>query len=269
MGLSMSTEHAAKRFSLRDLPTPAKLVITCFLLAVGVGYTAAMVQLHMQDAKSGQALPTAHDVILKYTGKKWFETEPPRPRSQFVTLITTDERASFNGWGTMLPALTTRDGGELNRIARTGPSQAEKLRPLRHGERDVLVLWAESPPEVRKQAFDSDHFGIDAGKEPKAITPEFRSADGAYKVKSIIETRCVRCHKPNGDDSHAANFPFQTYEQIEKYLTAPSVGNFRSGGDWVKVEEPISLERLTQSTHAHLLSFAVLFSLTGLVFAFT
>ncbi len=30
--------EAAARFSLRDLPLPAKLVITCFLLAVGGGY---------------------------------------------------------------------------------------------------------------------------------------------------------------------------------------------------------------------------------------
>jgi hypothetical protein len=37
----------------------------------------------------------------------------------------------------------------------------------------------------------------------------------------------------------------------------------------VKVEEPMSMERLTQSTHAHLLSFAMLFALTGLAFAFT
>jgi hypothetical protein len=40
-------------------------------------------------------------------------------------------------------------------------------------------------------------------------------------------------------------------------------------GDYIKVEEPISLDKLTQSTHAHLLSFAVLFSCTGLIFAFT
>ncbi len=37
----------------------------------------------------------------------------------------------------------------------------------------------------------------------------------------------------------------------------------------MKVEEPISISKLTQSTHAHLLSFAMLFSLTGLIFAFS
>src|SRR5207249_9175098 len=85
----------------------------------------------------------------------------------------------------------------------------------------------------------------------------------------IIETRCTRCHNPNGEDTQAANFPLVTYADIENYLGVPTPAPFHSGGDWVKVEEPISLPKLTQSTHAHLLSFAVLFSLTGLVFAFS
>jgi hypothetical protein len=48
-----------------------------------------------------------------------------------------------------------------------------------------------------------------------------------------------------------------------------AVASVGANGGWVKLEEPIGMEKLTQSTHAHLLSFAVLFSLTGLVFAFT
>ena len=81
--------------------------------------------------------------------------------------------------------------------------------------------------------------------------------------------RCVRCHRPNGDDPNAAKYTLQDFSQIEKYLTIPANAPFRAGGDYVKVQEPIGMEKLTQSTHAHLLSFAVLFSLTGLVFAFT
>lgn len=262
---------SASRFSLRDLPFPAKLVVTCFLLAVGGGYLAAMVQLHMQDAKSGEAMPTVHDVILKYTGKKWFadDKDLPRPVSQFVKLITTPPGAPFNGSGTMQPAFTTRDGGEFNKVDRAGGAARERLQPERDGERDALVLWAESPPDVRREAYEKDHFAVKPGEEPKAITPEFRSPDGAYKVKSIIEVRCARCHMPDGADASASKYPLETYAQIEKYLARPAAAPFRQGGDWVRVQEPMSLEKLTQSTHAHLLSFAVLFSLTGLVFAFT
>ena len=63
------------RFTLRQLPLPAKLVVSGFLLAVGLGYTAAMVQLHMQDSRSGELMPTMKDVVLKFTGKKWY-SEP-------------------------------------------------------------------------------------------------------------------------------------------------------------------------------------------------
>jgi hypothetical protein len=49
-----------------------------------------------------------------------------------------------------------------------------------------------------------------------------------------------------------------TYEQIQKYATA------KPG------QSPVMpLEKLAQTTHAHLLSFAVLFGLTGLIFAFS
>jgi cytochrome c553 len=264
--------EAARRFTLRDLPIPAKLVLTCFLLAVGGGYTAAMVQLHMQDSKSGEMLPSEADVVLKYTGKKWFpdDTNLPRPVSRFVKLITAPEDAPFGGNGTMSPAFTRKDDGEFNRVDRLGANQAGRLLPERHGERDVLVLWAQSEPAARAEAYNKDHFAIaEKYKQPKSITPRFKSSDDSYRVKSIIETRCVRCHKPNGDDPKAGNYPLQSYGDIERYLNIPAAAPFRAGGDWVKVQEPIGMEKLTQSTHAHLLSFAVLFALTGLVFAFT
>jgi cytochrome c553 len=257
--------------SLRQLPLPAKLVLTCFLLAVGGGYLAALVQVHVQDSKSGQAMPTLEDVILKYTGKKWFanEADIPRPTSQFVKLITAaEEGLPFNGIGTMSPAFFNKCP-EFTRLSRAGEEQRQRLRADRSGERDVLVLWAESPPEVRQNAFQDDRFAVAPPQMPPAITPEFKRPDGTIQVKSILEARCTRCHKPDGDDSKAANFPLVTYADIEKYLTVRPSQPFRAGGDWVQIQEPISLEKLTQSTHAHLLSFSVLFSLTGLVFAFT
>ena len=32
------TDPTPNRFTLRDLPLPAKLVVTCFLISVGIGY---------------------------------------------------------------------------------------------------------------------------------------------------------------------------------------------------------------------------------------
>src|SRR5262245_14928605 len=141
------TDTAAP-FTLRRLPLPAKLVITCFLLAVGVGYTAAMVQLHVQDSKSGKPMPDVHDVILKYTGKKWFqsEAEPPKQVSTFERLITADEQLPFGSAGTMAPAFTTKDPAFTRAVRGAGPAQPS-IRAEREGERAVLVLWANTPPD--------------------------------------------------------------------------------------------------------------------------
>ena len=265
----MSDTACSTRFCLRDLPLPAKVVITCFLLAVGLGYSAALVQMHFQDSKSGEAMPTIADIVLKFTGKKKVEGVPPPPVSTFVRLITAPEEASFGGSGTMAPAFFSKSPDFIEAV-RGADHTREQLRAQRTGERDALVLWATAEPADREKAYRDDHFGIPADTMPKSITKQFLSDDGtAVKVKSIIDTRCVRCHRESGADKDAAgatSYPLDTYEGIAKFLEvkeAPAVGS------WVKVQEPMSLTRLTQSTHAHLLSFAMLFSLTGLAFAFT
>lgn len=263
----MSAElDAPKAYCLRDLPLPAKIVISCFLLAVGAGYSAAMVQLHMQDSKSGEMMPTVHDVILKFTGKKWFETDPPRPINTLEKLVAAPESLTFGGSGTMAPAFFARDGEGFNRAPE---AEKNKLRPERDGERKALVEWSNSPADVRERAYQSDHFAIEPVSQPAAITPDFRNPDGTYKVKSILDTRCARCHSKDGSDTKAQAFPLETYAQVAKYIQTPHSVSVPPGGGWVKVEEPIGLEKLTQSTHAHLLSFAMLFALTGLVFAFS
>jgi len=254
---------ASRRFTLRDLPLPAKVVVTSFLLAVGLGYTAALLQLHFQDSKSGQPMPTVEDVVLKFTGKKWFTQAPPPPVSRLVKLLVTPT-GPFGGTGTMRPAFFEKDGGEFNR---TPEAERPRVRAEREGEIQALVLWAEAAPEVRKAAYEADRFVPPPGQMPPALTREFASEDGqAVRVKAILDARCVRCH---GKGEAQESYPLETYAQIEKYLSVPATVSVPPGGGWVRVEEPISLEKLTQSTHAHLLSFAVLFSLTGLVFAFT
>ena len=265
--------EAGKRFTLRDLPIAAKLVVSCFLLAVGGGYTAAMVQLHMQDAKSGQALPTVHDVILKYTGKKWFanDKEIARPVCKLEKLImgSTDPQAVFGSNGSMGPAFFTKDPSvgpkNYRQMIRNSPGKKAEIDAQREGERQLLKAWINADEQLRRSAYEADQFVPPAQQAPKAIDAEWKSGDG-FKVKSLLETRCVACHGRGGPQE---NFPLESYEQIDKYLTVAAAASVGPNGGWVKVEEPMSMEKLTQSTHAHLLSFAMLFGLTGLVFAFT
>jgi len=83
------------------------------------------------------------------------------------------------------------------------------------------------------------------------VTPE------RVKIRSLITDRCVRCHaEDRGTDDRARNAPLDSYERFTAYCAPGS-----SGG--------MSLRALAQTTHAHLLSFAMLFFLTGLVFSLT
>ena len=258
-------------YTLRDLPLPVKVVASVFLMAVGLGYTSAMVQLHMQDSKSGKPLPTVADVVLKYTGKKWFETDPPRPVSKLERLVmgSNDANAVFNGTGSMGPAFFSKDqsGGPKNyrrRIA-ASPTKKAEIDAQREGERQVVKAWLNAEPEPRRAAYEADRFVPPEGEGPKAIDGDWRAGTG-FKVKSIIEARCATCHGKGGPQE---NYPLETYEQLEKYRGVPTVPTVPHGGGYVRIDEPISMDKLTQTTHIHLLSFAMLFSLTGVIFAFS
>jgi mono/diheme cytochrome c family protein len=252
--------------TLRDLPLPVKVVATVFLMAVGLGYSSAMIQLHMQDSKSGKPLPTVEDVILKYTGKKKFDPNapPPAPVSRLEALIMAPDNTGITG-ATMSPAFTTEDRakGELkfsNAIKGKNADQVLAIREERKGEQLAFKLWINTPDEARKAAYAADKFVIPAAQMPKAFTAALKDGD-AIKIKTLIDARCSTCHSKGGEKEE---IPLDSYDTLAKFMavSAPAIN-----GEWVKVEEPISISKLTQSTHAHMLSFAVLFSLTGLVFA--
>jgi hypothetical protein len=260
--------HCQNTFSLRYLPGPIKLVVTLFLVAVGLGYLAALVQLHVQDSRSGTPLPTVADVILKYTGKQWLDTAPPPPVSQLEKLIMGPiEGAPWNGTGSMAPAFFHKDGAGFKReYEKADPDTQKRLWAEREGERKALQLWIHAPEEQRRRAYETDRFLPPPEAAPTHITPDYRYADGAIKVQSILKDRCARCHAAGAEQE---NYPLETYEQIAKYLVVPPSVEVPPGGGWVPVTTPISIEKLAQSTHAHLLSFALLFSATGLLFALT
>src|SRR5215472_14558838 len=92
------------RLVLRDLPLVARLVIALFLISVGTGYFAALVQLHFQAASPGKLLPDMDDAARIYNGD-------PNGKSQLERLLTQDENLPFNGSGSMRPAFTERSSG--------------------------------------------------------------------------------------------------------------------------------------------------------------
>jgi mono/diheme cytochrome c family protein len=270
----------AGRFTLRNLPLPAKLVLTVFLLTVGLGYSSAMVQLHFQHTKAdGRPMPMVEDVVEVFAGKKKVDPNapaPPLPLSKLEKLISGPlSGAPFNGAGSMAPAFFEKDPstgpgnyrtqirGPDGRRGDPDPALKTTVDAQREGERKVLQLWINTPDEQRRAAYEQDRFVPPEGSIP-IISREFRDQDRGFKVRSIFNNRCVGCHGPGGAQE---TLPLETYDQIAKYLEVPPAPP--TGGTWCPSDRQISKEKLAQSTHAHLLSFAMLFSLTGLIFAFT
>ncbi|MBY0459053.1 MAG: hypothetical protein K2V38_17090 [Gemmataceae bacterium] len=254
-------------YSLRDLPLPVKVVVTVFLLAVGAGYTSALLQLHIQDSKSGKPMPTVDDVVLKFTGKKRHDPNAPplaAPVSRLESLVTSDV-ADITG-ATMAGAFTEHDRSpkalKFSEQIKSRP-KADVLAE-RKGEQAVFALWIRTPEKDRKAAYDADRFAPPADKTPVAFTAGLKDGS-AVKIKTLIAVRCVTCHAKDGEKPDP---DLSTYEGLAAFMPA-AVAPPKAVNGWVKVEEPISISKLTQSTHAHLLSFAVLFSLTGLIFAFS
>ena len=82
----------------------------------------------------------------------------------------------------------------------------------------------------------------------------------AAKLKTIIEERCARCHSTGAEQEQ---YPLENFEQISKYTEIPPPGS-----DPAQARQ-ISREALVQSTHVHMLSFSMLYLISGLIFAFT
>jgi hypothetical protein len=161
----------------------------------------------------------------------------------------------------MAAAFTRQSGGwprairERAREIKTDDPTAElSLRRERDGERRAMLAWIKAGPS--KAAFDADRFALPGDWGDQALTDAYRDGP-VVKIKTLFNDRCVRCHANDGDDSKASQFPLETWEQIERYSRVDPGGG------------RMSLEKLAQTTHAHLLSFSMLFMLTGVLFALT
>ncbi|HEX4614135.1 MAG TPA: hypothetical protein VH092_38485 [Urbifossiella sp.] len=261
------SDTPAPRFTLRQLPLPAKLVLSTFLLAVGVGYTSAMVQLHMQHSdRDGQPLPSPANVVAVFAGKVWKTPEDAKNRTvgKLESLIMGDPHGGICGVN-MAPAFFAEDESDYAKQAKD-PARKPKLDEERDGERKALVAWINSAPEAREKAYKEDQYTLPKDLAKLVVTPAYtdKANPGTVQVKSVLTNRCVRCHQPGGEKG---DIPLTTYEELSTYM--PAVVVIPPGGGWVDSGRQIGLEKLTQSTHAHLLSFAVLFTCTGLIFAFT
>lgn len=257
------TSAASTQWTLRDLPFAARLVLAVFLISVGVGYFSALINLHFQSAKPGDALPTADEAVTDYHAK-------PGAASHFVHLLEASASLPFNGQGSMRAAFGSKAGGwdraiktkaKALKLDTEDPEQAKKAREAvardLEGERLATVEWAKMQDRAKqKEDYENDRFPLVGELASVPITPRYvAEEDGARfaLIKGIIDGRCKRCHSENvgGAGSH---YPLDTYDDVAHYL---------------KAEGPTgkSLAKLALTTHVHLLAFSMLYGLTGVVLA--
>ena len=253
----------AARFTLRHLPLPAKLVVSAFLISVGVGYFSALVQLHMQHGdRDGNPLPTSENVIEHFSGVKKFDGVAPVSKMQ--GLINGDPEGGFSK-ANMAIAFFAKSTGYDKEVKDRGQ---KSVNDERNGERKVLTAWLNLSADERKAAFEANAMPLPAALAGQPVTAEFVKDDGkTVEVQSLFEERCLKCHGQGGSNKPEMD----TYAKLEPLATAPplKVIDGIGGKKWVHSTKQTTVEGLTQSTHAHLLSFSMLFGLTGLAFAFT
>ena len=250
-------KDSPSRFVLRNLSLGSRLVVAAFLVSVGIGYFLALVQLHVQHAAPGRLLPGTDDAVNQYYGHTGM--------SQLERLLVIDEGKPFNGSGTMRQAFTTKSAGWKGAIQRrakeknlTLPQAEDKLRMEREGERLAVLDWIRTG--ASRATFEGDNHVLSAHLAKHRITPEFvdTGADGTKRVKvaAIVEVRCARCHSESKSGA-AAQCPLDTWEQVHDYCEVETS------------DCGMSVKKLAQSSHAHLLALAMLYGLTGLVVTLT
>jgi len=236
--------ETTSRFTLRQLPLPAKLVLTVFLLSVGLGYSSAMVQLHMQHSdRDGEVLPPKENVVAIFSGKVWKKgNDDEKTVCRLEEILPPDSNGRVNSKN-MTPALFGQDEGAYAEAQRKDPAKAAALAPLREGERKVLIAWANAAPDTRKKSYQDDRFELPNDLVGKPFTPNYKADPKTVRIHSLLRDRCIRCHKPGGEKG---DISLTTYEGISKYL--PVAVDVPPGGGWVDSGRQMSLEKLTQSS---------------------
>jgi hypothetical protein len=252
------------RFVLRDLTFASRLVIACFLISVGVGYFAALIQLHFNGgAKAGEFLPGPTESSRTYAGERG-----PKLMSHLERLLEADENDPFNGQGQMRTAFTKKSKGWNGTIKKAkqedeenqqGDKAVKKLLDEREGERLAMLEWIRAGGPDK--AYKKDDFELSAVLKDRAITEEYDiREDGKprrIKIKSLFNERCACCHAPDaGRMKEAEAYRLDSCDCIKQYVDVKQAGG-------------MSLNKLAQTTHVHLLSFSMLYGLTGIIFTLT
>jgi len=298
-----------ERFTLRQLPLPAKLVISVFLISVGAGYLAAMVQLHYKQASPGNLAPSLSDVVARFSGVPWpplpnggdgHDVKPeakgnapqPIPPKNGKALVTAGALAKVpavrikslvdlrcarchgqDGEKEDVPLSTL---AEISRILEPEPAKSQFLKVISSGDDSSHSKDNMSDAFTRKSEEDDKNWKEQIKERPEA---ELRKERETERLALIAWLQAGAPEAAYAADAFLLpkELSGQPLTPRLKTETAPAKVEQPANGHGDHAAEAkrkaksrqISVESLTQSTHAHLLSFAMLWALTGLTFAFT
>jgi hypothetical protein len=315
-------DNNGTRFTLRNLPLPAKLVVTVFLFSVGLGYCWAVMQLHFKHADRGEMIPGVRAVVARFSG-----VNPPWEKEEAGAEAKPEEK---QGGVRVEPKGGDRRDTRIDRkpepepkkaapkmvagakiksiindrcVACHAPDEEKKDVPFTSYDEIAKVLdpsleknalhkaiktdneenWTK---ESMAQAFTKksfEEFEIDGKKDSLEWKDQIKQRPEAeLRAERDVERLAIKLWVEAGApreayEKDAFPLPEGMGSKITKRFqtTAPEHPKAvdTAGGNGKKRKNPkdcqLSVEALTQSTHAHLLSFSMLWALTGIIFAFT
>jgi hypothetical protein len=286
--MSTPTTPAPPRFTLRDLPLPAKLVVTTFLISVGMGYLWAMAQIHFKHASAGEPMPTQADLVARFSGVPW--PLVPKPEGEKKD----DALAKADAIGVKVPAVKIKtvlnsrcvwchggEGGEKDDKPLTNYDQiAVYFKPTPEfpkGQLHAVVTGTRkswNSKNMVKAFFEKSLEWDDLKAEERAKSEPSREAE-RLAVVAWVEAGAPKAQYEADAFPLPADFKNADLPQVLKAVASPlapaAVGAPKPPPDpWKEAKgKQLSVSALTQSTHAHLLTFSILWALTGLTFAFT
>ncbi len=265
------SSSSSRFITLGELPLSARLTLAVFLLSVGIGYVSALVQLHFQHATPGDLLPSPEDAVRVFHGDTGGQQ-----KSKIEQLLPEDYQGKkMNGSGQMTSAFYNRSEDYKDAIAERArelakkqgvkkPDQAIKGAATaevdleRNGERLAMIAWVRAG--AKETEYNGDNFPLPREIEKLPMTRTMLVEQNgelaeprALKIQTLFQQRCANCHQDGGE---AQNYPLTNFAEIKKYVSA-------------KTSEGMSMVKLAQTTHTHLLGFAMLYGLTGLILSFS